>query len=88
MPVFLFRAAASIEGSPPADINRWADALDAGSQESPSLVEQVVAIGRCLDALIPSAEVLRAELSAGRPIRDALLAVAAAGGRERMPRLP
>jgi len=77
--VFLFRAAASIEGSPPADINRWADALDAGIAGIAEFGGASSGDRTMLDALIPSAEVLRAELSAGRPIRDALLAVAAAG---------
>jgi dihydroxyacetone kinase len=77
--VLLLRAAASLDGSPSADRSRWADAFDAGIAGITELGGARRGDRTMLDALIPAAEALREQLLAGTSIRDALLAVAAAG---------
>ena len=76
---FLLRAAASLDGSLPADLVRWADVLDAGIAGIAEFGGAAQGDRTMLDALIPAAAALREQLVAERPLRDALLAAAAAG---------
>jgi dihydroxyacetone kinase len=76
---FLLSVGASLSKSLRADLVCCADALDAGIAGITEFGGARRGDRTMLDALIPAAEILREQLVAERPLRDALLAAAAAG---------